>query len=162
MRARRRRSSEDSGHIYSRCAKKLSPALKLPGIGAGDGNRTLIVSLGSCFEAFDIIDLFREIVVCQCLGRSWRFPSVRRNSQHVCQIVPSVRAVRRALKGVQEPSRSCPPRQPLKRFRAEFVDEEQKGSRCRGWFLAALLPIRNQAMRHAGRGRESHLSQTEA
>jgi hypothetical protein len=90
--------------VAPNCAKKMSYVSRarlydIDFIGGGEGNRTLVVSLGSCFGAFDIIDLFRKIVVCQCLGRSWRFPGVRRNSQRVCQIVPSVRAVLRAVRG---------------------------------------------------------------
>src|SRR5260221_2944394 len=67
-----------------------------------------------------------------------------------------------APRRAQELSRSCPPRQPLERLRAEFVDEEQKSPRRRGRLLAALLPIGNQTLRHAGRCREGSLRQPEA
>jgi len=86
------------------------------------------------------------------------FLEIRDACTKSCQ---ALRAVLSAMRGPPEPSRGCPPRQSLERLHTEFVDEEQKSPRRRGWLLAALLPIRNQPMRHAGRGREGSLRQTE-
>ena len=62
-------------------------------VGAGEGNRTLVVSLGSGFWPFDITRVFR-FSLCYHIHRfSTRFADIRRNSCAMCQIVPKFAVV---------------------------------------------------------------------
>jgi hypothetical protein len=54
--------------------------------GAGEGNRTLVVSLGSRFGAFDIIEHFRKD---RCLSVSWTFVAIPRCSPEFSTSVPN-------------------------------------------------------------------------